>query len=228
MIQISACTDEDEQNWRHFGVAVLRTMLAPSKSEFELAPPTLRVNPSDIDGITSHILHAIEAAKNEVISFLKDLAVICQLLIPNSFCLKEQSQHDSQVVESTIKTIKRYMALFNLESHRILLQSNLLQEVMKSWYARSTGNSTNQLDSPRMFHGITWPVPSCVGEPDIPTNCVPLLGNSFSAMSSGNGLLPRISCLPKSYTDLYATLSELYPDCEQTSVCLVCGQVRSR
>lgn len=36
---------------------------------------------------------------------------------------------------------------------------------------------------------------------------------------------PRISMVPTSYTDLYAELSQLLPDGEQTAVCLVCGQV---
>lgn len=36
---------------------------------------------------------------------------------------------------------------------------------------------------------------------------------------------PRVSVIPTSYTDLYAELASLMPDCEQTAVCLVCGEV---
>jgi hypothetical protein len=36
---------------------------------------------------------------------------------------------------------------------------------------------------------------------------------------------PRVSVIPMSYTDLYAELASLMPDCEQTAVCLVCGEV---
>jgi hypothetical protein len=36
---------------------------------------------------------------------------------------------------------------------------------------------------------------------------------------------PRVSMMPTSYTDLYAELSQLLPDSEQTAVCLVCGEV---
>ena len=36
---------------------------------------------------------------------------------------------------------------------------------------------------------------------------------------------PRISMVPTSYTDLYAELSQLLPESEQTAVCLVCGEV---
>lgn len=224
MMQLIASVDDDEQNWRHFGVVILHTLLSPAKSEFQPAVPS----PHDADAVSSHVLHAIEAAKTEVISFLRDLALICQLLVPNIFCSNLGSQHDSHGDDSTIDIIKRYMTLFNMESFKIILESNLLQEILKSWYARSTGKITNQLDFPRVFHGTTWPVTPCVSEPEIPTNSVHLLGNSFFGTSSDNGLSPRIMYLPTSYTDLYATLSELYPDSEQTAVCLVCGQVRSR
>ena len=223
-MQLIASVDDNEQNWRHFGVVILHTLLSPAKSEFQPAVPS----PRDAEAVSSHVLHAIEAAKTEVVSFLRDLALICQLLIPNIFCSNLGSQHDSHGDDSTIDIIKRYMTLFNMESHKIILESNLLQEILKSWYARSTGKITNQLDFPRVFHGTTWPVTPCVSELEIPTNSVHLLGNSFFATPSDNGLSPRIMYLPTSYTDLYATLSELYPDSEQTAVCLVCGQVRSR
>ncbi len=228
MTELIACADEDGQNWRHFGIVVLCTMLSSASVEFQSAPTDLCAHSNDADEKLSIVLHAIEAAKTEVISFLRDLAVICQLLIPNIFFMNEEIQYGSQREDSTIKFIKHYMALFNITCcHRMILQSDLLQKILKSWYVCSTGKNTNQLDFPRVFHGMTWPVTSCVSDSNIPTNCMPLFGNPFLAKSSGNGMSPRISHLPKSYTDLYATLSELYPDSEQTAVCLVCGQVRS-
>lgn len=36
---------------------------------------------------------------------------------------------------------------------------------------------------------------------------------------------PRVATLATSYTDLYATLGSLCPDCDQTAVCLICGEV---
>jgi len=36
---------------------------------------------------------------------------------------------------------------------------------------------------------------------------------------------PRVTMIPTSYTDLYAELSQLLPESDQTSVCLVCGEV---
>ena len=57
--------------------------------------------------------------------------------------------------------------------------------------------------------------------------CVSLLGG-FSPDLLRNTKLnqsPRVSVIPTSYTDLYAELASLMPDCEQTAVCLVCGEV---
>ena len=42
--------------------------------------------------------------------------------------------------------------------------------------------------------------------------------------STGDGR-PRLLRIPISYTDLYAELGTLMPDCEQTAVCLICGEV---
>ena len=36
---------------------------------------------------------------------------------------------------------------------------------------------------------------------------------------------PRVTMIPTSYTDLYAELSQLLPESDKTSVCLVCGEV---
>lgn len=48
-------------------------------------------------------------------------------------------------------------------------------------------------------------------------------GYSISPLKSSGR--PRISRLPTSYTDLYAELSRLLPESEQTAVCLICGEV---
>jgi Proteolysis_6 C-terminal len=56
---------------------------------------------------------------------------------------------------------------------------------------------------------------------------VPLLGG-YAPDDSTQGTAdsrPRVAVLPTSYTDLYAELGSLLPDCEQTAVCLVCGEV---
>jgi len=55
---------------------------------------------------------------------------------------------------------------------------------------------------------------------------VPLLGGfSVEVLPTKPAGHPRVAVIPTSYTDLYAELATLLPDCEQTAVCLVCGEV---
>jgi hypothetical protein len=60
---------------------------------------------------------------------------------------------------------------------------------------------------------------------------VPLLGGYSPDAGATNSKgphdrpFPRVPALPTSYTDLYAELVALLPDCEQIAVCLVCGEV---
>lgn len=53
---------------------------------------------------------------------------------------------------------------------------------------------------------------------------VPLLGG-FPPDALEFPPRPRVAVMPTSYTDLYAELGNLMPECEQTAVCLVCGEV---
>jgi Proteolysis_6 C-terminal len=55
---------------------------------------------------------------------------------------------------------------------------------------------------------------------------VPLIGGyRDEALSKQMNNRPRVAVIPTSYTDLYAELGALLPDCEQTAVCLICGEV---
>jgi hypothetical protein len=52
------------------------------------------------------------------------------------------------------------------------------------------------------------------------------ISNNSMCVNGGHSRMPpRIKMLPSSYTDLYAQLSSLLPESEQTAVCLVCGTV---
>ena len=53
---------------------------------------------------------------------------------------------------------------------------------------------------------------------------IPLLGG-FAADLSRPNPRPRVLRMPVAYTDLYAELGSLMPECEQIAVCLVCGEV---
>merc|ERR1711865_970348 len=55
---------------------------------------------------------------------------------------------------------------------------------------------------------------------------VQLLGGYVAEKSpTENNTRPRVTMIPTSYTDLYDELSKLLPESDQTSVCLVCGEV---
>lgn len=57
-------------------------------------------------------------------------------------------------------------------------------------------------------------------------NCVPLIGGYTVETSIANSTSrPRVMSIPTSYTDLYAELCTLMPDCEHSAVCLICGEV---
>lgn len=59
---------------------------------------------------------------------------------------------------------------------------------------------------------------------------VPLLGghppndSGVKTVRTSSGR-PRVTRIPTSYTDLYAVLGQLLPESEQTTVCLICGEV---
>jgi hypothetical protein len=223
--------DADEQEWRHFCVKVLHILLSPAKTELHQVrcdTPT-RPCPNDANEVSLCILHAIESAKIESIAFLRDMSLICQMLIPNIFFTYQACYPDVQHTDS-IAILKCYTSLFKLEGQSEMLDGHLLQEIMKFWYAQSTRKNANQLEFPRVYHGTTWPVTvDRNGTSAIPTNIpptsLPLLGNRCLTNVEEMNSHPRIFHLPKSYTDLYAKLSEMCPDNEQTALCLVCGRV---
>jgi Proteolysis_6 C-terminal len=55
--------------------------------------------------------------------------------------------------------------------------------------------------------------------------CVPLLGGYAIQETRRDHSSLTIPMIPTSYTDLYAELGTILPDCEQTAVCLICGQI---
>lgn len=225
MMRNSGNVDADEQEWRHFCVMVLRILLSQAKTAVLHQVPCNSPPhscPNDADELSCHILHAIESAKSMAISFLRDLSLICQILIPNIFCMSP-ANHTDVHNEDSAAMLKCYVSLFNLESQCKMLDCPLLQEIMKSWYAHSSRKDTNQLEFLRVYRGAT-DGPSAVPIKMPPTS-LPLLGNCCFSNAKENDSFPRVLHLPKSYTDLYVMLSEMCPNMEQTALCLVCGQV---
>jgi len=222
----SSGTDTGEREWTCFGIQILRALLSPAKMESQ--EPAASCQEKD-NRISSQIMQTIESAKVEAIAFLRDLSLICQILMPTIFV-----EDDMPGGDNSTPIFERLMQLFHIENLGMLMKSDLLQNVITSWYEDFTGKSSNLLDFQRSFKGPTWPVsPFCITRHQlantndiIPPTCLPLLGKCATATSNDyDSFTSRILYLPKSYTDLYAQLSEMCPDSEQTALCLVCGQV---
>ena len=123
--------------------------------------------------------------------------------------------------------MKSLMKLIRMESIHDMIQSNLVQQVIKSWVSEATEKNASQLEYPRDINCETWPVgrgQHSNASDDIPPHCSPLLGY-LTSTTPINPPSCRITCLPISYTDLYAQLSVLCPDNDQIALCLICGSV---
>jgi len=184
---------------------------------------------SDANLIKSQILKGIDAAKGAAVSFLLDVAVIVQILVPNIF--SDTAMHPDSCGSSDLDAMKRLMELIRMESIQDIIQSDLVQLVIKSWYIKATEKESSQLQSPPHINYETWPVARgelrdqhSTANDEVPPHCTPLLGYP-SRTSHTDSDSCRITCLPKSYTDLYAQLSALCPDNDQIALCLICGSV---
>ena len=214
-------TKQEECSWRQSCLDLLRIIYG---REGEKGFPE-NAN-SDANLIQSQISKGIDAAKEAAVSFLFDVAVIVQILIPNIF--SDTAVHPDNC-SSDLEKMKRLMELIRMESIHDMIQSNLVQQVIKSWYVKATEKHSSQLLPSPAINYETWPVvrgQRSNTNDEIPPHCSPLLG--YPTSTSPVAFDPascRITCLPKSYTDLYAQLSALCPDNDQIALCLICGSV---
>jgi hypothetical protein len=219
-------TEPEECSWRQSCFDLLRTIFGREDDD------ALNIEASqDVAAnlIASQISMGIDAAKEEAVDFLLDIVVIVQILVPNIF--SDTTMHQNVCGGSNpseVEMMKSLIKLIQLESIHDMIQSSLVQQIIKSWYTEATDKTESQLECSRDINCVTWPVVprsrrSCTLD-EFPPNCSPLLGYSTST-SPFNAPSCRIICLPKSYTDLYAQLSALCPDCDQMGLCLICGSV---
>jgi len=216
-------TKQEECSWRQSCLDLLRIIFA---REGEKAFP--ETANSDANLIESQISKGIDAAKEAAVSFLLDAAVIAQILIPNIFSDTAVHPHPDDC-PSDLEKMKRLMELIRMESIHDMIQSNLVQQVIKSWYVKATEKHSSQLLPSPAINYETWPVvrgQRSNTNDEIPPHSSPLLGypTSMSPVDVDPASC-RITCLPKSYTDLYAQLSSLCPDNDQIALCLICGGV---
>jgi hypothetical protein len=109
----------------------------------------------------------------------------------------------------------------------LCLSDNKLSLGTKESHAKTiseqpAGHATMQIDQTTSVVSLGRPQPALMTFSSKKT--VPLLGG-FVPDASQVSSRPRVTVLPTSYTDLYAELGNLMPDCEQTAICLVCGEV---
>lgn len=151
-------------------------------------------------------MHAIEFAKIEAIAFLQDLSFICQILVPNIvFGVHLTVQENITNTDST-SILKHFMSLLQLDCQTKILESYLLQDLLKHWYSQSTN-----MGFPRAYPGSTWPGTYCS---ELHDTSIKIHSSSLPFFGKRGKNLPRILYLPKSYTNLYAELSEMRPTSE--------------
>lgn len=226
-------------------------------------------------------------AASEAVSFLSDVGIIFQMLVPGASTTfqvgnaSEYSESDTDLT-GTLGTLQKLLHCLGLESIQDMLQSSLVQDIIKNWYdtARShartsvaehsgvySGKIRSRLYQTEGFRCFDWPMDSirryvksgtlqddqATASMLAETNPAAVSPRNKDAGQTSNPLVafsskksiqllggyaitghedaaarshPRVVTLATSYTDLYATLGTLNPDCDQTALCLICGEVR--
>lgn len=234
--------------------------------------------------------NACSVAASETVAFLSDVGVIFQMLVPGvaaTFQVGNASEHSERETDlsGTLQTLRKLLSCLGLEPIEDMLQSSLVQDVVRNWYetARSharisvaeesgvySGKIRSRLYQMEGFRCFDWPMdsirpyvkseepqddkattsmlddtnPAAVAVASRPKQTRPA-SNPLVAFSSKKSIQllggyavtgredsialthPRVVTLATSYTDLYASLGTLCPDCDQTALCLICGEVRS-
>ena len=189
--------------WSSFCVALIEILMSNHGKTTSLQKSTEDPSVSVVD--------AIQKCNLEAMLFLSDIAVICQILVPNFF--------SGGVALDRCLSLEDYLTAFQIDVST-LFDSSLSRQLVSSWQSKTIKQETNQLEFARHYHAKTWPV-AAVPPSDIPPGCMPLFGSSEVDIDPS---LPHLHYLPKSYTDLYSKVSRMN-DTDQTAVCLVTGRV---
>mmetsp|Transcript_12443 Transcript_12443/g.23345 ORF Transcript_12443/g.23345 Transcript_12443/m.23345 type:complete len:2568 (-) Transcript_12443:2177-9880(-) len=168
--------------------------------------------------------------------YVYNIGIIFQIILPRSVELFQNMEGAQKVRQEEIDEL---LNIFGIRHLVPMLDSPLTAEILEYWYeqARRTESAglVKSLNAYPLFRVNDWPhlqhEPSCyvVKTPSTrhPKKYLPLLGGYLKTAqeSSLNDTKNRITSLPISYTDLYAKLGTMLPDCELTAVCFVCGEV---
>ena len=221
---------EYDSEWFSSCILILRAFTEEAGSSCLAEPQEyVHLTPCN-ENLAQATMQAIDLAKLQAIELLRDLSIIQQVLIPNVFV---NSHSEAKAVHDASKSmLKSFTALFGMDSLISVMESDLVKEILRSWFTEATERSSTHLETPDIFPGITWPqspTPYTRDESNQSHSLLePLLGGCNLDSESSSQPLCRIVGLPKSYTDLYAELVLLCPDCEQIALCLVCGEVSFR
>lgn len=225
---------------------------------------------------------ACTMAASEAVSFLADVGVIFQMLVPGvsaTFRVGSATEHSESEtgLTGTLGTLHKLQTCLGMEPIEEMLKSPLVQDTIKNWYDTSmsharisvadqsgiySGKIKSRLYQTEGFRCFDWPMDSIrpyikietpqedqvsasmlvetnpaafiPRDKDIARTSNPLVAFSSKksvqllggyAVTATSRSHPRVVTLATSYTDLYATLGTLNPDCDQTALCLICGEV---
>ena len=222
MSQKSTSDNTFENEWFQLCCAVLHTFIRKTRDAVG-APEIFDTNTDDTN-MSKDIMHAIESTKQPAIEFLRDVSLIYQLIIPNIFAELHFDEPSAELNEP-IATIESFMTLLGINLIAAEISSPLVSEMLQFWFQEATETSSH-LETPGVFTKTTWPqTPVAYQYTEDPNHSklTPLLG--CCDLKNDVDSPYCISGLPSQYTDLYADLVLLCPDCEQIALCLVCGEV---
>ena len=225
MSQKSISDDQFENEWFLLCLAVLHAFTSKTRGII-VASDTVDTNDDDAS-MSKDIMHAIESTKQQAVEFLRDICMIYQLIIPNIFANYHFDESSAELNGPTA-TLKSFMALLGMKTLSSEISSPLVSKMLQFWFQDATETSFH-LETPGVFTKTTWPqtpiAHQYAEDPNL-SSLTPLLGCCGSRNDLDSPYF--ISGLPSQYTDLYAELVLLCPDCEQIALCLVCGEVSLR
>lgn len=220
----------EDATWRRGCYLLLKCALSPCNGKSDGA------SREDVESMPTLFEDACLAAAEQSVSFLADVGLILQILVPDaSINLKQphEATNDSKLAS--------LMNCLCIEPVLLMLESPLVREVLSSWYAMSSlfharsmevGNPSSLIQGRNPYPTLDWPIVEQSGafpESSLTlkqVTSVPLIGGKRSYL--GSSLKERQACvqmLPTSFTSLYAQASGLCPDFDQTALCLVCGEL---
>lgn len=177
---------------------------------------------------------ACQKARELSHEYICSAGIIFQIILPRSAKFFQSMAGAHKMRQEDIGDL---LDIFGISDLNPILVSSLTREVVEHWYEQarpidSTGIA-KALDAHKMFRVNDWPhvtlEPSCnqaITSSPHSKKYLPLLGgNPTLVVATSNDTRKRITSLPVSYTDLYAKLGAMLPDCELTAVCFVCGEV---